>query len=135
VKYAVAIAVTIALLWLLLVVALVAARPKGMRAADAARLMPDLVILVRGLARDRTIPRRVRARIWFLLAWIASPLDLIPDVVPVVGVLDDLILLYVVVRSVARAGGRDAVARNWRGSPDGLRVVERFLGLTAEQPD
>jgi uncharacterized membrane protein YkvA (DUF1232 family) len=129
VKYAIAIAVTFALLWLLVVVGLVLARPKGMRAADAARLMPDLVLLVRDLARDRTIPRRVRVRIWILLAWMASPIDAIPDVVPVIGVLDDLILVYVVLRSVARSAGGESMARHWHGTPDGLRVVERFLGL------
>jgi hypothetical protein len=85
VKNAITIAVTFALMWLLIVVGLVLARPKGMRAADAARLMPDLVLLVRDLARDRTIPRRVRVRIWILLAWMASPIDAIPDVVPVIG--------------------------------------------------
>jgi uncharacterized membrane protein YkvA (DUF1232 family) len=127
VKYAIAIAVTIAVLWLLLAVALVAARPKGVRAADAARLMPDLVLLVRDLARDRTIPRRVRARIWFLLVWMASPIDVIPDVIPVVGMLDDLVLAYLVLRSVARSAGAEVLDRHWRGSPDGLRFLERLL--------
>jgi uncharacterized membrane protein YkvA (DUF1232 family) len=125
----IAIAVTLALLWLLLVVGLVVARPKGMRAGDAAKLMPDLVLLVRDLARDGTIPRRVRARIWFLLAWMASPIDLIPDLLPVIGLLDDAVLVYVVLRSVARSAGGQVLARHWRGTPDGLRVVERFLGL------
>ena len=59
----------------------------------------------------------------------ASPIDLIPDLLPVIGLLDDAVLVYVVLRSVARSAGDDALTRHWRGSSDGLRVVERFLGL------
>jgi uncharacterized membrane protein YkvA (DUF1232 family) len=127
VKYVIGVAVGFAALWILLVVALVVARPKGMRAADAARLMPDLVRLVRGLARDRELPRSVRARIWFLLLWMASPIDAIPDVIPVIGLADDVILTYLVLRSVIRVAGDDVLERHWPGTPEGLAVIERLL--------
>ncbi len=127
VKYAIGILVGFVVLWLVLVVALVVARPRGMRAGDAARMMPDLVRLVRGLAGDRDIPRHVRVRIWFLLAWMASPIDAIPDVIPVIGMLDDAILTYLVLRSVVRAAGDEVLERNWPGTPDGLAAIERLL--------
>jgi len=130
--YVVATVVGLATLWVIFVVALVIARPKGLRPADAARLMPDLVRLARDLARDREIPRHVRARIWFLVAWMLSPIDLIPDVIPVIGVADDAVLAYFVLRSVVRAAGRDVLARNWRGRPEGLLAVERMLRLESD---
>jgi len=129
VKYVISIVVAFATLWLILVLALIAARPKGLRASDAARMMPDLVLLVRDLARDRSIPRRVRARIWILLAWMASPIDAIPDIIPVIGMADDVILTYLVLRSVARVAGNDVLKQHWRGSPESLATLEHLLGL------
>jgi uncharacterized membrane protein YkvA (DUF1232 family) len=129
VKYVIGIVAAFAALWLILVFALIAARPKGLRASDAARLMPDLVFLVRDLARDRSIPRRVRARIWILLAWMASPIDAIPDVIPVIGMADDVILAYFVLRSVARVAGIDVLEQHWRGTPEGLAALEHLLRL------
>ena len=128
-EYILGIAVAFATLWVLLLVVLVIARPKGLRVADTARLMPDLVRLVRGLASDRALPRHVRARIWLLLAWMVSPIDAIPDVIPVIGVADDAVLVYLVLRSVVRAAGEDVLARHWPGSPEGLAALERLLNL------
>ena len=129
VKYAIGVIIGIGTLWLVFVLALIAARPKGFRITQTAQLMPDLVLLVRDLARDPSIPRRVRARIWLLLAWMASPIDAIPDVIPVIGVADDLILAYLVLRSVARAAGNKTLERHWRGSPEGLAALEHLLRL------
>jgi uncharacterized membrane protein YkvA (DUF1232 family) len=129
VKYAIGVVVGIGTLWLVFVLALIAARPKGFRITQTAQLMPDLVLLVRDLARDRSIPRRVRTRIWLLLAWMASPIDAIPDVIPVIGVADDVILTYLVLRSVARAAGNETLERHWRGSPEGLAALQHLLRL------
>lgn len=128
-KYAIGIVIAFATLWLVFVLAIIAARPKGLRLADAARLMPDLLLLVRDLARDPSIPRRIRARIWILLAWIASPIDAIPDIIPVIGVADDVILTYLVLRSVARAAGNEVLEHHWRGSPQALAALEHMLRI------
>jgi len=129
VTYVVGILVAFVTLWIILVVALIAVRPKGLRVADAARMMPDLVRLIRGLVADHTIPRRIRARIWILLAWMISPIDLIPDVIPVLGMVDDVVLAYLVLRSVVRSCGDDVLARHWPGSPEGLAALEKLLGI------
>ena len=128
-QYVIGVLVGFAVLWLVLVIGLIVARPKGLRAADAARLMPDVLRLTRALARDRALPRRVRMRIWILLAWLVSPIDAIPDVIPVIGFADDIIITYFVLRSVARAVGNDVLAQHWRGSPEGLVALERLLRL------
>ena len=78
---------------LLLVALLWRARPDELTARDALRLLPDVLRLVRRLAADRTLPRGVRLRLWLLLAYLLSPIDLVPDFIPVFGQIDDALLV------------------------------------------
>lgn len=115
----------LALVWLLLVIALARAAPGRVGAKEMVRMLPDLLRLVGRLARDRSLPRGVRVRLWLLLAYLASPIDLIPDFVPVVGYADDAVIVALVLRSVVRRAGPDALERHWPGSDDGLAVLMR----------
>lgn len=117
------------LLWLLLLAVLVVVRPRGSLLGEAVRLLPDLLRLLPRLARDRSLPRGVRIRLWLLLAYLAMPLDLVPDFVPVLGYADDAIVVAWVLRSVVRHAGPEALARHWPGTPDGLAAVRRLAGL------
>ncbi|PWI10208.1 hypothetical protein DIZ27_14200, partial [Streptomyces sp. NWU339] len=98
---------------------------------EAIRLLPDLLRLIPRLARDRTLPRGVRVRLWLLLAYLAMPIDLVPDFIPVLGYADDAIVVAAVLRSVVRHAGADALARHWPGTDDGLIAVRRLTGLPA----
>ena len=115
--------------WLLLLLALWRTRPDGLTVRDGLRLLPDVVRLVRRLAVDRALPRRLRVRLWLLLAYLLSPVDLVPDVVPVLGYADDVVVVALALRSVVRRAGGDAVADAWPGGPAGLAVVRRLAGL------
>jgi uncharacterized membrane protein YkvA (DUF1232 family) len=116
-------------LWIVLVVGLWLLRPARTSVRDALRLLPDLVRLLRRLARDSTLPRGIRLRLWLLLGYLALPFDLIPDVVPVVGYADDAIVVVLTLRSVIRTSGFGAVERHWPGAADGLTAVRRLSGL------
>jgi uncharacterized membrane protein YkvA (DUF1232 family) len=70
--------------------------------------------------------------LWFLFAYLALPIDLIPDFIPIVGYADDAIIVCLVLRSVVRRAGPEAVRRNWPGTPDGLRVLWRVAGLPGD---
>lgn len=120
--------------WALLVVVLLLAgrREDEGRLREALRLLPDVVRLVRRLAADRTLPRGVRVRLVLLLAYLVSPLDLVPDVLPVVGYLDDVLVVVVVLRAVVRVAGDEALERHWPGTPDGLAVVRRAVRRSPE---
>lgn len=96
---------------------------------EAARLMPDTLRLLRRLASDRSLPRGVRTRLWLLFAYLAMPLDLIPDFLPVIGYADDAIIVAAVLRSVVRRAGFDAVEQHWPGTPDGLAALSRATRL------
>jgi uncharacterized membrane protein YkvA (DUF1232 family) len=104
------------------------------RMRDALRLMPDLVRLMRRLAADATLPRSVRTRVVLAGLYLALPIDLVPDVVPVVGFADDVLVVVLVLRSVTRRAGPDAIDRHWPGTPEGLRALRTLAGLTAEPP-
>lgn len=117
------------LAWGVLVVFLVVARPKGSLVKEAMRLLPDTLRLLRRLAMDCDLPRGIRARLWLLFVYVAVPVDLIPDFIPVIGYADDAILVCWVLRSVVRRAGPDAVRRSWPGTDDGLAVLWRVAGL------
>lgn len=121
------------LVWVLLVGALWLRRPGDTdRLREALRLLPDVVRLVRRLAADASLPRGVRVRLWLLLAYLASPVDLVPDVLPVIGWADDVVVVALVLRAVVRAAGDDALARHWPGTAEGLGVVRRLAGIEPE---
>ncbi|SEP53313.1 YkvA family protein [Amycolatopsis saalfeldensis] len=117
------------LAWLALVIVLVIARPRGGLLREALRVLPDVVRLVRRLVADKTLPRGVRIRLGLLLAYLAFPIDLIPDFIPVLGYADDAIIVTAVLRSVVRRGGVDAVRAHWPGTDDGFAAVARLTGL------
>ena len=118
------------LMWAVLLVLLWRSRPPDLTVREALRLLPDLVRLVRRLAADRALPRGVRVRLWLLVGYLLSPVDLVPDVVPVLGYADDVVVVAVALRSVARAAGVEAITRAWPGGPAGLSVMLRLAGLS-----
>jgi uncharacterized membrane protein YkvA (DUF1232 family) len=120
------------LAWLVLVAALyVAGRrtDEPTRLRDAARLLPDVIRLVRRLAGDSSLPRSVRWRLALLLVYLLLPLDLVPDFIPVAGYADDVLVVAWVLRSVVRRAGPEALERHWPGTPQGLDVVRRLAGV------
>ena len=88
-KLLLTVAIGLGLLYLGLLGALLLARPKGNLLRETLRLLPDLARLLRHLAGDADVPRAVRVRLWLLLGYLAIPIDLVPDFVPVLGYADD----------------------------------------------
>ena len=125
--------VGIAVAWLALVVLLLVARPSKSVLKESLRLLPDVIVLVKRLATDRDQPRGVRIRLALLLAYLAFPLDLIPDFIPVLGYADDAIIVIAVLRSTARTVGVEALRAHWPGTDEGFAVVRRAAGLGYEQ--
>ena len=123
-----AVAGGLVLIWLLLLVLLWLRRPDDLTVREALRLLPDVLRLVRRLAADRSLPASVRIRLWLLLAYLLSPVDLVPDVLPVIGYADDAVVVAWVLRSVVRRAGDAALERHWPGTPAGLAVVRRLAG-------
>ncbi len=134
VRFAVSAALALVGVWLVLAVALLIARPKGMPVVEALRVLPDTLRLLKRLAGDTTLPRGVRVRLALLLGYLALPFDLIPDFLPVIGQLDDVIVAVLVLRSVVRAAGAHPVANHWPGTDAGLAVLWRIAALPGAPP-
>ena len=77
------------------------------------------------------MPRGLRFRLWLLLAYLAVPVDLVPDFIPVIGYADDAVLVVWTLRSVARLAGAEAIEKHWPGTSEGLQTVVRLAGLEA----
>jgi uncharacterized membrane protein YkvA (DUF1232 family) len=127
----VAVAGSLLLAWAGLLVALWAARPDANGIPESLRLLPDVVRLLSRLARDASLPRGVRVRLWAVTVYLAIPIDVVPDFIPVIGYADDAIILAAVLRSAVRRAGSDAVRRHWTGTLAGLEAVQRIAGLPA----
>ena len=129
----IALAVTVAV-WLLVVIVLMAIGRRT-QAREMAVLLPNLVLLFRGLLHDPRVTRGSRAWIWFALVWCISPIDLIPEFIPVAGPLDDVIVAALVLRHVLRRTDREVVDAHWRGEPSTLDAIITAGRPTANPPD
>jgi uncharacterized membrane protein YkvA (DUF1232 family) len=119
----------IAIGWLVLVAFLWLLRPTRELAAPALRLIPDLARLVRDLLADDATPRSVRLVLGGPLAYLVSPIDLIPDFIPVIGSADDVIIAAVVLRWAGRRLGLDDLRRRWRGDPAGFEILRKLMAI------
>jgi uncharacterized membrane protein YkvA (DUF1232 family) len=100
-----------------------------MRAAEAralARFVPDCIVLFTRLLGDARVPRRWRGGLALVVAYLAFPLDLIPDFIPVVGFVDDAVLVALALRAILRAAGPEAVLEHWPGPARTLSTVLRL---------
>ena len=85
--------------------------------------MPDCAVLFKRLMRDPRVPRRAKVTLGLVIPYLVMPFDLIPDFIPVIGQLDDALLVVAVFGFVARSAGRDVIEELWPGSERGLKVV------------
>lgn len=124
--------IAIAVLWL---AALIVLSLTGQRTAvrELALLVPNLARLFHGLLGDPRVPFRSKALVLIGLAWFASPIDLIPEFIPVIGPLDDAIVGALILRHIVRTSGRAVVTEHWHGDARVLALLFRAAGLADTQ--
>ena len=118
----------LAAVWIALLLLLWLFRPRDVRLREALRLIPDLLRLIRSLLTDRQAPLGVKVALGFLLAWLVNPIDLIPEFVPVIGPLDDVMVAVLVLRYVRRRLGDEELRRRWPGTQAGYELLSSILG-------
>lgn len=99
---------------------------------EAMLLVPNLVKLLFRLLRDRRVPRRRRLGMAAVGAYVASPVDLIPDFVPVLGGIDDLLVLAFAIDYLLEASPEEVIDEHWDGSADGLELVRGIAAWGVE---
>ena len=121
------VAVCILAVYAAFVVALIVA---GRRrdARDVARFIPDCIVLVRRLFGDPRVPRRHKLLLGALVGYLALPVDLVPDFIPVAGHVDDVLVVVLALRVVIRASGSELLREHWPGPESSLTFVLRFVG-------
>nr|WP_082956226.1 MULTISPECIES: DUF1232 domain-containing protein [unclassified Mycobacterium] len=120
------------LAWLILAATIWVAKPDDLSLGDIIRLLPDLLRLLKRVATDRAVPRMVRIELMLVLGYIFSPIQLIPDFVPVIGFLDDAVLVAIMLRVVVRTAGPQMLQKHWPGTPEGLRALSRVCGVAQQ---
>jgi uncharacterized membrane protein YkvA (DUF1232 family) len=92
---------------------------------ELARFIPDCLTIIRRLRGDPRVPRRAKVAVVLAGLWLASPIDLLPEFLPVIGPLDDVVVVALALRYAARQVPRELVLDAWPGDP---RLLERLLG-------
>lgn len=98
-------------------------------AKQLARAIPDLVALCRGLVSDPRVPLGSKLLVGGALVWVLSPIDLVPEFIPLLGPLDDVIVVGLVLRHLIKRAGVEVVQEHWRGDPLVLRTALRVAGM------
>lgn len=120
----VSLAALLALYAAAILVLLLAGRHSEARAL--AGFIPDCIVLFRRLLADDRVPRSRKLGLVVLIGYLALPIDLVPDFIPVAGQLDDAILVALVLRFVLRGGGAALIEEHWPGPPEGARLINRL---------
>jgi uncharacterized membrane protein YkvA (DUF1232 family) len=102
---------------------------RRLAAREIATLIPNLLRLFRGLVRDPRLPRRTKVLLLVGVVWLVSPIDLIPEFIPVLGPLDDAVVAALILRHVVKVAGLAVLAEHWRGDPATLERITRVLRI------
>jgi uncharacterized membrane protein YkvA (DUF1232 family) len=115
--------------WVVLVI-LARRLPPGIL-RDLAGFLPACVTMTRRLRQDPQVPRRAKLAIGFAALWVISPIDLIPEFLPVIGPLDDVVVVALALRYAARQVPPEVLFAAWPSEP---RLLERLVGRPAPPP-
>ena len=108
---------------------------RKLAAAQLARAIPDVIALCRGLMRDPRVPTGSKVLLGGALVWIVSPIDLVPEFIPVLGPLDDVVVVGLVLRHLVKRAGVEVVQDHWRGDPRVLRAALRVVAIRLPEPE
>jgi uncharacterized membrane protein YkvA (DUF1232 family) len=124
----ISVVVGLLLIWVLLLALLWLLRPKGVPARELLRVVPDLLRLTRSLLTDGDVPLDVRVVIVGALIWVVSPIDPVPEFIPVIGWLDEVIVIVVALRYVRYRLGTTLLRERWQGSEEGFAILTTVMG-------
>ncbi len=101
-------------------------------AEDAVRLFPNIVKLLGRLVKDPRVPRRSKLVVGVALAYVVSPIDLLPEFIPVIGFADDLLLVAFALNHLVNVAGEEVVLEHWDGPRDLLEMIRSVLDVASD---
>jgi uncharacterized membrane protein YkvA (DUF1232 family) len=117
----------------LAVIAVLALTGHRAQARSIGGFVPDCAVLFARLARDPALPRPRRLALVALAGYLASPIDLVPDFLPIAGQADDAVLVILTLRWMLRGSGPALLERHWPGPHGSLALLLRLArGILAE---
>ena len=114
-----------------LMVLLAARLPDGLL-KQAVEFLPACVTTARRLRRHPDVPRRAKVALLVAIVWVVSPIDLLPEFLPVIGPLDDVVAVILLLRYAARSVPRAVLLEAWPTDP---ALLERVLGRDRHAED
>ena len=120
--------ITLAALYIVFILGLIVAGKK-VAARALAGIIPDCVVLFKNLLKDRQVPARYKLLLGILLGYLISPLDLVPEFIPIVGQLDDAIVVALVLRVIIKGTDTQTVKRNWKGPESSLKFIFKLARI------
>jgi uncharacterized membrane protein YkvA (DUF1232 family) len=112
--------------WVIMIV-LAKRLPPGLL-RDVAEFLPACVTTARRLRGNPAVPRRAKIALLIAIVWVLSPIDLLPEFLPVIGPLDDVVAVVLLLRYAARALPREVLFAAWPAEP---RLLERLIPAPA----
>jgi len=116
------------LLWSVLVLLLWLLRPKGVPTRELLGVVPDLLRLTRSVVTDGAVPVDVRMVVVGALVWVLSPIDPVPEFIPVIGWMDEVIITVLALRYVRYRLGVADLRERWQGSEEGFAMLTTVMG-------
>ncbi|HHX11045.1 MAG TPA: DUF1232 domain-containing protein [Firmicutes bacterium] len=105
--------------------------PKYHKASQYLFLLPDLAVLILRLLKDKRVPAKAKFNLCIAFAYLSSPIDVLPDFMPVLGQLDDLIITTTAIHNILKTTPEEVVRVNWSGSVDVLEGVQNVLDMVS----
>jgi uncharacterized membrane protein YkvA (DUF1232 family) len=118
----------VAIVWVAFIAVFWLLRPQDVPLRELVRIVPDVVRLLRTIVADRSVNLDVRLVVVLLMVWILSPIDLIPEFVPVLGPFDDVVVAIVALRYIRKRLGAPQLRKRWQGTDQGFALLTRVIG-------
>lgn len=106
--------------------------PRLRKAAEICLTLPDFVALIFRLMKDPRVPAKAKVKLGLFTAYLVSPVDLVPDFIPVLGQVDDLVAAVIVIRDLLSTAPREVVLEHWSGQKDIIGLIETVLDVASE---
>ncbi len=106
--------------------------PKYAKAVEMLLFLPDFAVLIFRLLKDPRVPAKAKAKLGLFVVYLASPIDVIPDFIPVLGQMDDLVAAVLVVRDILQTTPQEVVLELWSGQGDVIKTIGAVLDVAGE---